>query len=107
MVTSAFSAEQPAPHHLIVGGELDLSNAPLFKSRLDEWLSQNLDTYTLDLRPTRLIDSSGLGLVVGAYRRAVHQENPPAHFEVIASGPVLHVIRLIGLDRILPVQPHE
>ena len=102
MVTSAFSVDQPSPEHLVIGGELDLSNAPQFKTRLDGWLNQNLPSYTLDLRPTRLIDSSGLGLVVGAYRRAINQ-SPKAHFEVIASGPVLHVIRLIGLDRILPV----
>lgn len=100
---SAFTVYQPSPECLVIGGELDLSNAPRFKARLDDWLGQNLPSYTLDLRPTELIDSSGLGLVVGAYRRAMTQENPKARFEVIAKGPVLNVIQLIGLDRILPV----
>jgi len=100
---SAFNVEQPAPECLVLGGELDLSNALTVKSHLDDWLGQNLDSYTLDLRPTRLIDSSALGLVVGAYRRALSQENPKASFQVIATGPVLHVIRLIGLDKVIPV----
>ncbi|MBW3623784.1 MAG: STAS domain-containing protein [Armatimonadetes bacterium] len=99
--------ERPSPECLVVGGEVDLSNAPLLKSHLDEWLSGGLPSYTLDLRPTRIIDSSGLGLVVGAYRRVVEQENPKADFQVIATGPVLHVIRLIGLDRVIPVVNDE
>jgi anti-anti-sigma factor len=102
---SSFSVERPSRDRLIVGGELDLSNAPDFKAHLDEWLGQNLPAYTLDLRPTRLIDSSALGLVVGAYRRVITQDEPKASFEVIAGGPVLHVIRLIGLDKVIPVVP--
>ena len=101
--TSDISVDQPAQHLMVVGGELDLSNASHLKAHLDEWLGQNLPSYTLDLRPTRLIDSSGLGLVVGAYRRVLSQENPKATFEVRATGPVLNVIKLIGLDKVIPV----
>ena len=102
-----FTVEQPSESVLVLGGEINLSNASRVKSILDDWLGQRLSSYTLDLRPLQLVDSSGLGLVVGAYRRAVTQENPRATFEVRAGGSVLRVIQLIGLDRVLPVIPDE
>lgn len=102
-----FTVEQPSREVLVLGGEVDLSNAAKVKTHLDDWLSQNLSSYMLDLRPLKLIDSSGLGLVVGAYRRAMGQTDPKATFEVRATGPVLHVIQLIGLDKVLPVIPEK
>ncbi len=98
-----FTVQQPSPGHLILGGEIDLSNAGQVKPLLDRWLNQQLPAYTLDLRSLQRIDSSGLGLVVGAYRRAITQHDPSATFQVIAGDPVLRVIRLIGLDKVLPV----
>jgi anti-sigma B factor antagonist len=102
-----FTVEQPSKGVLILKGEVDLSNAPRVKPLLDEWLGQRLTSYTLDLRGLQRIDSSGLGLVVGAYRRAITQEDPKAEFKVQASGAALRVIRLIGLDRVLPVEGGE
>jgi anti-sigma B factor antagonist len=108
MATQAiFTVEQPTIDVMVLGGEVDLSNAASVKSLLDEWLKMNLATYTLDLRPLKLIDSSGLGLVVGAYRRASLQQEPKAQFEVLASGNVLSVIQLIGLDKVIPVKMTE
>ena len=83
------------------------SNAAKVKSILDEWLNMSLPAYILDLRPMKRIDSSGLGLVVGAYRRAVTQDSPKAAFQVHAGGPVLRVIQLIGLDKVLPILPDD
>jgi anti-sigma B factor antagonist len=102
-----FTVQQPSKEVLVLGGEMDLSNAPRVKPLLDEWLGQRLPSYTLDLRPLQRIDSSGLGLVVGAYRNAITQEEPKASFKLKASGSVLRVIRLIGLDRVLPVEGEE
>ena len=108
MATQAvFSAEERPGGCLVLGGEVDLSNAPQVKALLDEWLARALPVYSLDLRPLTRIDSSGLGLIVGAYRRAITQTDPPATFVVHAGGNVLRVIRLIGLDRVLPVSLEE
>ena len=102
-----FSVEQPTKDRLVLGGEVDLSNAPQVKAALDAWLNQRLPSYTLDLRPLTRIDSSGLGLVVGAYRRAITQKRPKAAFQVYAGGPILRVIQLIGLDKVLPIVVEE
>ena len=102
---AVFSVKQPSDGTMVLGGEVDLSNSPQVKSLLEEWLRKSLPSYTLDLRPLKRIDSSGLGLVVGAYRRAVTQVDPPATFQVRAGGSVLRVLLLIGLDRIFTVIP--
>jgi anti-anti-sigma factor len=100
---AVFSVEQPSPETVILGGEVDLSNARQVKAVLDGWLDQQLSSYVLDLRQVQRIDSSGLGLVVGAYRRAITQDSPKASFLLHAEGTVLRVIRLIGLDKVLPL----
>ena len=98
---------QPSSETLVIGGEVDLSNAAQLKEVLDGWLKQSLPAYKLDVRGLRRIDSSGLGLIVGAYRRAISQKKPKATFELPAAGPVLRVIQLIGLDRVLPVVTYD
>lgn len=98
-----FTVEQPSKEILVLGGEIDLSNAPRVKALLEEWLAQKLETYSLDLRPLQRIDSSGLSLIVGAYTNAMTQTDPKATFTVKAGSSVLRVIQLIGLDKVLPV----
>lgn len=98
---------QPSRECLVLGGEVDLSNAAQLKEVLDGWLKQSLSVYKLDVRGLKRIDSSALGLIVGAYRRAIIQKKPKASFELHAGGPVLRVIQLIGLDRVLPVVKYD
>ncbi len=105
MPQAVFTAKQLKPDTLVLGGEIDLSNAESVKDLLDQWLARDLPSYTLDLRPLRIIDSTGLGLVVGAYRRASLLSSPSKPFVVLATGGVLNVIQLIGLDRVLPIRP--
>ena len=77
MFTTTAIRVVPFWDRLIVGGELDPLQRARFQVHLDAWLGQKPPSYTLDLRPTRLIDSSALGLVVGASPPRRHPGESP------------------------------
>ena len=55
----------------------------------------------VDLRDVDILDSSGIGVIVGAVRRArTHQVDVRLR---IAAGPVRDLVALVGLDRVVDV----
>lgn len=83
-------------------GELDAFGAPDLRHRLDEALAGGGRLpIVLDLGAVEFLDSTALGTVVGAYRRAVERERP---FTIVA--PRGHARRIFGhtsLDAVLPL----
>jgi anti-sigma B factor antagonist len=74
------SADGPGPLRLdvagdpdrplvVVGGELDLATAPALRDRLLAVIDDGAVGITLDLRDVSFVDSSGLGVLVGAHKR--------------------------------------
>lgn len=55
---------------LAVGGCLDHVTAPLLRERLIELLSSGRRCFVLDLEGVELLDSTGLGVLAGALKRA-------------------------------------
>ncbi|MFO7635810.1 MAG: STAS domain-containing protein [Clostridia bacterium] len=55
--------------HVQLKGELDVSNVASFKGRLYDIIDQAEKNLTLDMEELRYIDSAGLGILVGAYKR--------------------------------------
>ncbi len=56
-------------HVISVSGEVDLFTAPEFKQRVMAPISAGVDNVIVDLTETTFIDSSSLGVLIGAHRR--------------------------------------
>src|SRR3954453_14655747 len=97
---SAVVSEKTAIVH--VAGELDLATAPELEEGL-HGLEREGARIVLDLSQLRFIDSTGLRLAVIEHHRATMDG---FEFAIAgATGPVLEILRLTGLDIELPVAP--
>ena len=56
-------------HVIAVSGEIDLFTAPEFKQRLMAPISGGVEHVIVDLTDTTFVDSSSLGVLIGAHRR--------------------------------------
>ena len=78
---------------VLVSGEVDVSNADELRGALDDRLAaEGLADLTVDLAEVPYIDSTGIGVLVGAAHRAAEKN---ARFEV--ARPQRNVARVLGL----------
>jgi anti-sigma B factor antagonist len=83
---------------LSVTGELDLASAPAFRRELRSALAAS-SQIVLDLSGAALVDSIGLGLILGARRRAVEADG---RFIIAGAGDrVMALFVVTGLDGVL------
>lgn len=83
-------------------GELDAYTAPQLRKILDEVLDGGVKGLVVDLAATSFIDSTGLGVLVGAARRAKAQGA-----ELILDSPshsVNRVLQITGLTLSIPIE---
>lgn len=85
-----------------VDGELDECSASKVKDILDKLLSDNINTekVVFDLSGLSFMDSTGIGLLIGRYKK-LRQFNVPAYITG-ASVATEKVIQLAGLYNIMP-----
>lgn len=82
-------------------GEGDLSAAPELRRRIDDAISRGATKLTLDLSAATFIDSTALGILVGALKRLRPRGGRIA---VLCPDPAIRkVFEVTGLDRMLPV----
>ncbi len=80
---------------LIVKGEIDVSNAPELRTAIHEALDSNIDSLVIDISQVSYIDSTGIGVLVGARHRATEES---IAFEIRNPQPnVLRVLSLLGM----------
>lgn len=86
-----------------VNGELDLETAPIFRDAVEKKLDQyeSINHLILDLDKVSFIDSSGLGAILGRYKRLSRQGGRLSAIRV--SRQVLRVLELAGLLKIITV----
>ncbi|MDR3305730.1 MAG: STAS domain-containing protein [Clostridiales Family XIII bacterium] len=80
-------------------GEVDISNAHYFKKQLEAALSEKRQSITVDLSDLNYIDSTGLGVIIGAYGTAKKEG-----LSIKLLNPKDNVKKLLnisGLDKIL------
>lgn len=79
-------------------GDLDVSTSHRLLACVDDLLAEGRSRITLDLQAVTFIDSSGLGALVKAHKRA---EAAPADLVVV--GPRPHIYRAMEISGIVKV----
>lgn len=88
---------------ITVVGEIDLSTSGQLDGAVVEALDQATSHLTLDLSDVTFLDSSGLGVIVKALKRA---KEVGTAFDVVATNErVLKVFNLTGLDSVIDISP--
>ncbi len=86
-----------------IDGELDLETAPLFKETIEKKLNQyeSVRHLILDLEKVNFIDSSGLGAILGRYKRLSGQGGKISVIKV--SQQIKRVLELSGLLKVITI----
>ena len=88
---------------LVLSGELDYLAAPLIRDALIGVLQANPTSVVVDLAAVPFVDSSGLGVLVSGWKRAVAQGSRLRLRHV--DQKVRRVLALTALDTVLEVEP--
>lgn len=82
-------------------GELDLDSAPQLLTEVIDQLHSGAAELVIDLAQLLFIDSSGLGTLVGCWRRA--QQAGASLVLTDPSDDVAMTLEITGLDQVLPI----
>lgn len=93
--------QHPHECEMTLQGEIDVYTAPRLKERLVEVIEGGCANVVIDLDGVTFIDSSGLGVLVSALRRA--RERDGAVRIVCSRENILKILRITGLDKVFPV----
>jgi len=90
-------------HVIAVAGEIDLFTAPEFKQRMSELIDAGRSRLVVDLSGTTFIDSSSLGVLIGAHRR---MKARGGRLVVACDNEgIVKTFRITGLDSVFTVAP--
>jgi len=85
-------------------GEIDVASAPELRDYLSRTIDAGHRQLVVDLRQVDFMDSVGLGVLAGAKRQLHgHGRRDGSIRLVCAEGLVLRILRLTGLDRVMPL----
>jgi anti-sigma B factor antagonist len=82
-------------------GSLDLATALTVKAALNEAMEKGSHDLILDLTQLEFLDSTGLGVLIGAHRRAA--ERSGSFRLVITDGPIGRLLNITGLVTVFAV----
>jgi len=86
---------------LEVGGEVDVYTAPRLRERLVELVDAGSRHVIVDLAGVEFLDSTGLGVLVGAMKRLRVANGT---FGLVCSKePLLKIFRITALDQVFPI----
>jgi anti-sigma B factor antagonist len=85
-----------------LAGELDLSTIPRLEGPLFEELRAH-PAVLLDLTALSFIDSSGIGLLIKAFRAGEDESGGRLLTVIAPDSQIERVFRLVGIDRALPL----
>ena len=83
---------------LAVRGEVDVYTAPRFRERLIELVSEGKHRIVIDLEGVDFLDSTGLGVLVGALKRV--RSNDGDLFLVCTQPRIRKVFEVTGLTKV-------
>lgn len=94
--------EQDGHTVLEVAGEVDVYTGPTLRDRISDLLDSGSRELVVDLARVDFIDSTGLGVLVGALNRA--RELGGSLQLVVSQERVLKLLRITGLDQVFTVK---
>jgi anti-sigma B factor antagonist len=83
---------------LRIEGDLDAFTAPELRPVLDQLAAEKVTRVVVDLSELRLIDSSGVGVIVSLYKRVRANEGDMSISGL--NGQPLAIFKLLNLDRV-------
>jgi anti-sigma B factor antagonist len=86
---------------LEIEGTLDAVTAPELRAVVDQLVSEKRPSVTLELSSLRLIDSSGVGVIVSLFKR-IRVNGGQVKIVGLRDQPRA-IFRLLRLDRVFPV----
>ncbi|MEV4758223.1 STAS domain-containing protein [Micromonospora sp. NPDC049559] len=88
---------------LEVGGEVDVYTAPRLRERLVELVDGGARKVVVDLGRVDFLDSTGLGVLVGALKRL---RAAGGGLDLVCDKePLLKIFRITALDQVFPIHP--
>jgi anti-sigma B factor antagonist len=88
-----------------IAGEIDAETVPLLRTELENAAGPDAALVTLDVGEVAFIDSTGMGAIVGAWKR--FQREGRALRLTNASEPLLRRLHIMGLTHLLGVSGGE
>src|SRR5215210_46420 len=88
-------------HVVTVRGEIDLFTAPQFKQRVSAPIEAGRSRVVVDLSETTFVDSSSLGVLIGAHRRL--NLSGGTLVVVCDEEPIVKTFQITGLDGVFTV----
>jgi anti-sigma B factor antagonist len=90
-------------HVVAVKGEIDLFTAPEFKQRMGKPIEDGVERLVVDLSGTTFIDSSSLGVLIGAHRRL--KQGNGSLVVVCDNEAIVKTFKITGLDGVFTLVP--
>ena len=86
-----------------VFGEVDVATATRFREFLEATIENDFESVVVDLTGVTFIDSTGLGVLIGARKRCDAKGRP---LRIVVSEPrILKVFEITGLTEVFEIQP--
>jgi anti-sigma B factor antagonist len=86
---------------ITVKGEIDVASAPALRTQLHAVCVEGVSAVVLDLREVTFLDSSALGVLVGALRRCREVGND---FKLVITSPrLLKIFEITGLTSVFDI----
>jgi anti-sigma B factor antagonist len=97
-------SEQPGVPVLNVRGEIDVATSPKFHELLTELIEHGPELLIVNLTDVSFIDSTGLGVLVGAVRG---MRASGGDLRLVVTQPhIIKLLKLTGLDEVFSVLPN-
>lgn len=88
---------------VFVEGEIDVATAPPLRERLQEQVAAGHATVVVDLTAVSFLDSTALGVLVGALKRS---RQAGGSLPLVINEPrILKVFEITGLTEVFPIHP--
>jgi anti-sigma B factor antagonist len=84
-----------------VSGEIDVYTAPKLREKLIELVSEGTYDVVVDLEKVDFLDSTGLGVLVGALKRVKAHDGSLSL--VCTQDKILKIFKITGLTKVFPI----
>lgn len=100
-ITIDIERPEPGTAVIVLDGSFDVYSAPDVRAKLIDMLNEGRYRQVIDLREVALIDSTGLGVIVGALKNA---RGRGGNLSIITdlTGNVGHALRVTGVHKAIP-----